>query len=166
MIPEKIESVDLQYEASFDDVERAAIEAEIVRRYNGYADQQKEIKQLRVQLAGCGVAAMQNTTKSIKQRAKKGVYGWSASYQDVCDAIDREMKLRGENAGQQALIEQMVEACDEMRRHIDSTEDSHCMDYCYGLLEKALAAAKKGVENETLPNLQKETGGVFEGKAL
>jgi hypothetical protein len=37
-----------------------------------------EIEQLRVQLAGCGVAAMQNTKESIKDRAVDGDYGYSA----------------------------------------------------------------------------------------
>ena len=44
------------------------------------AAQCKECEQLRVQLAGCGVAALDG---SKKQEAKKGSYGWSASYGDV-----------------------------------------------------------------------------------
>ena len=52
------------------------------------------IEQLRVQLAGCGVAAMQNTEKSMKDRAKDGDYGYSASYSDVCKAVDREVRYR------------------------------------------------------------------------
>lgn len=53
-----------------------------------------EIEHLRVQLAGCGVAAMQNTEESIKERAKDGDYGYSASYSDVCKAVDREIRYR------------------------------------------------------------------------
>lgn len=52
-----------------------------------------DLERTRVQLAGCGVAAMQNTEKSRKERAKPGDYGYSASYGDVCRAVDREMKL-------------------------------------------------------------------------
>jgi hypothetical protein len=55
---------------------------------------EKDIEQLRVQLAGCGVAAMQNTERTIKARAKEGDYGYSASYSDVCKAVDREMRYR------------------------------------------------------------------------
>lgn len=54
----------------------------------------EEIEHLRVQLAGCGVAAMQNTAESIKDRAKEGDYGYSASYSDVCKAVDREIRYR------------------------------------------------------------------------
>ena len=53
-----------------------------------------EIEQLRVQLAGCGVAAMQNTEASRAERAKPGDYGYSGSYAEVCKAVDREIALR------------------------------------------------------------------------
>lgn len=53
-----------------------------------------ELEQCRVQLAGCGVAAMQNTESSKAERAKQGDYGWSGSYRDVCNAVDREIAYR------------------------------------------------------------------------
>lgn len=64
----------------------------------GYSERanslENEIEQLRVQLAGCGVAAMQNTEKTTKDRASIGDYGYSASYSDVCKAVDREIRYR------------------------------------------------------------------------
>lgn len=45
------------------------------------ADLEKEIEQLRVQLAGCSCVALGETSKT----AKKGDYGWSPAYQDVLD---------------------------------------------------------------------------------
>lgn len=40
-----------------------------------------ELDRLRVQLAGCGVAALGGTADPM--RARKGQYGWSPSYGDV-----------------------------------------------------------------------------------
>ena len=54
-----------------------------------------EVDVLRMQLAGCGVAAMCNTEQSIKeQRISPDNPYWSASYGDVCRAVDREMIYR------------------------------------------------------------------------
>ena len=53
-----------------------------------------EIERLRVQLAGCGVAALGNTEASKLQRAKPEDYGYSESYAEVCRAVDREIAQR------------------------------------------------------------------------
>lgn len=53
-----------------------------------------QIEQLRCQLAGCGAVAMQNTCDSTAQRAAPGDYGYSASYAEVCLAVDREIAMR------------------------------------------------------------------------
>jgi len=56
------------------------------------AEQHKEeIDQLRVQLAGCGVAALGYAKD--KNDVKKGDYGWSQSFQDVKDLWDKYIKL-------------------------------------------------------------------------
>jgi hypothetical protein len=60
----------------------------------GYDRLISEIDQLRTQLAACGVAVNQNTRDSIKDRISVGDYGHSASYDDVCKAVDREIKYR------------------------------------------------------------------------
>jgi hypothetical protein len=49
----------------------------------------------RMRLAACGTAAMCNTKKSARQqRIKKSNPYYSASYGDVCRAVDREMRYR------------------------------------------------------------------------
>jgi hypothetical protein len=53
-----------------------------------------EAERLRMQLAGCGVAAMGNTTQEVAKRLDRSSPYWSASYGDVCAAVDREMRLR------------------------------------------------------------------------
>jgi hypothetical protein len=55
----------------------------------------EEVEVLRLQLAACGVAAMCNTEKTIaEQRIGKDNPYYSASYSYVCNAVDREIKLR------------------------------------------------------------------------
>ena len=54
-----------------------------------------EVERLRMQLAACGVAAMGNTPETAAQRITRDNPYWSASYGDVCAAVDREMLLRG-----------------------------------------------------------------------
>ena len=57
-------------------------------------DKDREIETLRIQLAACGVAARQNTESTIKDRLTQDSPYWSGSYQDVCNAVDREMIWR------------------------------------------------------------------------
>ena len=62
------------------------------------AQSRAEVEQLRMQLAACGVAAMCNTPETVAQRITRDSPYWSASYGDVCAAVDREMLLRGKLA--------------------------------------------------------------------
>lgn len=54
---------------------------------------QEQIDQLRVQLAGCGIAAS-GYTMDKGDLCKKGDYGWSASFQDCQDLWDKYIKLK------------------------------------------------------------------------
>ena len=59
-----------------------------------YERLQAELDTEHQRLAACGVAAMQNTPDSVAERIDDGSLYWSASYGDVCRAVDREMRYR------------------------------------------------------------------------
>jgi len=121
---------------------------EIYRRYNAFAEQQSEIEQLRTQLVGRGVAALQNTTETIKQRIRHADYGWSACYQDVCDAIDREMALRTKVAEQQKQIDEKNKLIERQENIINAAElwllrlSQNPKDFTVAVALKILAAGK------------------------
>ena len=70
-----------------------------------YQKLKEEIDRLRVQLAGCGVAALGYATG--KNTIEKGSYGYSASFQDVVDLQDKYQKLR-ERVGNKDKIEEII----------------------------------------------------------
>lgn len=55
---------------------------------------QQELETERIRLAACTTAALGNTPDTVAQRIAPGHPYWSASYGDVCAAVDREMELR------------------------------------------------------------------------
>ena len=55
---------------------------------------QREVEQVRMQLVACGIAALGNTENGLLQRLEPGHSYYSASYKDVCNAVDREMRYR------------------------------------------------------------------------
>ena len=85
------------------------------------AEVESEAERLRVQLAGCSVAALGNTAEAAAQRAKPGDWGYSASYGDVCAAVDREMAERENVAALTAQVERLREAL---------IECGECQHYC------------------------------------
>jgi hypothetical protein len=83
-----------------------------------------ELETARLQLAGCGVAAMQNTEKTIADRITKDNPNWSASYGDVCNAVDREMKLRSELETMKVQRDLYKRCLDELRIAVDIQADA------------------------------------------
>ena len=69
-----------------------------------YQKLKEEADRLRVQLVGCGVAALGYATG--KNAIEKGSYGYSASFQDVVDLQDKYQKLRGKIDKAQVRLEQ------------------------------------------------------------
>lgn len=64
---------------------------------------EKEVEQLHVQLAGCGVAALGWANHPVEVR--QGDYGWSQSFQDVLDLRAKYETL----LSAQPAVEQLVE---------------------------------------------------------
>lgn len=116
-----------------------------------------EIERLRLQLAGCGVAAMQNTDKTRADRIDRNNPYWSASYGDVCAAVDREMALRAEVARLRKIAEaaaKMEEALEAAKECLEETfGNSEGFDYfnegagnTYDMAEIALAAYQESIK--------------------
>lgn len=125
-----------------------------------------ELETERMKLAGCGVAAMCNTESTAAQRIDRDNPYWSASYGDVCAAVDREMKLRTElealkhepTAIVSLLSEQKEEIC-KLRAELDKAttvkmyranealkaERDALARKCEGM-EKVVEAVKRSIE--------------------
>ena len=107
------------------------------------AQLREEAEQLRVQLAGCGVAAMGNTHSSIAHNTlPKDSYGWSASYEACLDSAKREVRERerAEKAERELL---------EMRKVFSEAGATFDVSYVRRLVgtERELAAARKEIES-------------------
>jgi hypothetical protein len=63
----------------------------------------EQVEKERMRLVACGVAALSNTTATASERLSPDHPYYSASYSDVCGAVDREMALRGQ-------VKQLTEA--------------------------------------------------------
>jgi hypothetical protein len=69
-----------------------------------------ELETMRLRLAACGVAALTNTEESRRaQMIDISNPYYSASYQDVLNAVEREMKLRADNATLRKRLEPIEE---------------------------------------------------------
>lgn len=87
------------------DVLNASVDRLIAER-----DQLKEeLETERMRVVGCGVAALCNTERTAVDRITSDNPYWSASYGDVCAAVDREMELRKERDQLRAENEKLRE---------------------------------------------------------
>jgi hypothetical protein len=68
----------------------------------------QDLETERMRLVACGVASLENTAKTVKERIGRDNPYWSASYGDVCAAVDREIKYR-------TLLEDMTESRDNWK---------------------------------------------------
>ena len=89
------------------------------------SDQDKDIDALRIELerermrlAACGVFAMSNTRETVKVNRQVRDEYRSASLDDVCAAVDREMALRERVAELEAQNHALKRQRDEARRRV------------------------------------------------
>lgn len=118
-----------------------------------------ELEQTRVQLAGCGVAAMCNTRKSMtEQLCKPGDYGYSASYQDVLNSVNREIEMREERDRLKGELEEAQQSKLKIGVELDKWRNravanrANCQD-----LEHQLAEVKGELETTQLHLMEEET---------
>jgi hypothetical protein len=69
----------------------------------------------RRRLAACMHAALANTDEAVEQRLTANSPYWSASYQDVCDAVDREMRERGRAEKAEQQRDEAIARADQLR---------------------------------------------------
>ena len=132
------------------------------------AEERKTVERLtgdleteRLRLAGCGVAAIQNTVASREDRILPESPYWSASYGDVCKAVDREIALREENARLASNISDNENIGQAFLAMIDELEPEAVWDSCP---TEVYAKAVSEVERltEELEAVTRERNGLVE----
>lgn len=106
---------------------------------SAYEALQNELETERMRLAACGVAALGNTKESVKERINKENPYYSASYADVCRAVDAEIKLRDEVERLKAENEAQAKRIAELEQ-IDDKQ-----------LQEILFIVTDGMANHNLP---------------
>ncbi|MFZ3043712.1 MAG: hypothetical protein WA058_01215 [Minisyncoccia bacterium] len=83
-----------------------------------------DIEHERLRLAACGVAAMSNTQETVSNRLTSDHSCYSASYSDVCGAVDREMALRSRAEKAEAQLCAAREAIRDLNKLIISAQET------------------------------------------
>lgn len=68
-----------------------------------------------MKLAACSAAALGNTPATVAERLPREHPYWSASYDDVCKAVDREMAYRQQLGDQGQRISELEQENERLR---------------------------------------------------
>ena len=85
-----------------------------------------ELERERLRLVACSVAAMENTPELASKRIDDTSRYYSASYADVCNAVDREMALRADRDRLRGLVERGYGVFGLWDMHEENTKS--CLD--------------------------------------
>lgn len=106
----------------------------LLRRLSEYERLREELKRERLRLSACGVAALANTPEDVaKYRFSPDNPYYSASYADVCAAVDREMALREERDELRGYLQEL-----RIHYHTSGRRPEEC--YEMSLIDEALRA--------------------------
>lgn len=107
------------------DARIADLEQRLVTSTTRERELAQECEQLRVQLAGCAVAAHGGTSEPVV--AKHGDYGWSPAYQDTLDLRRKHDALERQLAEAQAQLTAAIRDLDESKDAalLKQTRDAH-----------------------------------------
>jgi uncharacterized protein YigA (DUF484 family) len=107
-------------------------------------EQAAEIEKLRMQLAACGVAAMANTSATAPLARNVSPEYNSASLQDVCRAVDREMAQRAQVAFLEVKVQTMEAEIQRNRAIIRDAGRPHAVERSRDPREESRAVGETG----------------------
>lgn len=120
-----------------------------------------EAEHERIRLAACTVAALGNTREAVATRIAQGHPMWSASYGDVCAAVDREMAYREQLADATARLQALEQERDTLTRERDDAQAiaiQHAYADATANYEQGLADGRQQTIDQVITLIEAEEG--------
>ncbi|NDI85041.1 hypothetical protein [Undibacterium crateris] len=133
--------------------EQLCDQAEALRQEN--AELKAQLEKERMRLAGCATAALMNTEESVKDRISSDNPYWSASYGDICNAVDREIALRNENQQLKSVIDSARSAIEVLLDYA-SPPEANCSCHISPTCNDCINYGKQREDVEYVESIDKE----------